>query len=214
MIQKNWVKFVKNRWNHCTSAPHRSETNGIADRGVRMVKEGTSAILLQSGLDEHWRSESTDCYFYLRNVQGLLPDGKTPSERRFGEPFCDARIPFVSMIEYRQISAKENARLHQLVKKKSPHRHLRWQCVGCGWRISKGDICVADVEELKILDASEVHGVFLGITFIVITFNQGSNFLYRRKGHSQFHSSILMLSGGRVRHWIFGGKSHRRLLES
>ena len=37
-------------WNHCTSTPHRSETNAIAERAVRRVKEGTSAVLLQSGL--------------------------------------------------------------------------------------------------------------------------------------------------------------------
>ena len=36
-------------WNHCTSAPHRSETNGTAERAVRRVKEGTSAVLMQSG---------------------------------------------------------------------------------------------------------------------------------------------------------------------
>ena len=41
-------------WNHCTSTPHRSETNGIAERAVRRVKEGTSAVLLQSGLHESW----------------------------------------------------------------------------------------------------------------------------------------------------------------
>ena len=39
-------------WNHCTSTPHTSETNGIAERAVRRIKEGTSAVLLQSGLDE------------------------------------------------------------------------------------------------------------------------------------------------------------------
>ena len=39
-------------WNHCTSTPHRSETSGIAEGAVRRVKEGTSAVLLQSGLDE------------------------------------------------------------------------------------------------------------------------------------------------------------------
>ena len=31
-------------WNHCTSTPHRSETNGIVERAVRRVKEGTSAV--------------------------------------------------------------------------------------------------------------------------------------------------------------------------
>ena len=38
-------------WNLCTSTPHRSESNGIAERAVRRVKEGTSAVLLQSGLN-------------------------------------------------------------------------------------------------------------------------------------------------------------------
>ena len=40
-------------WYHCTSTPHTSETNGIAERAVRRVKEGTSAVLLQSGLNEN-----------------------------------------------------------------------------------------------------------------------------------------------------------------
>ena len=47
-------------WNHCTSTPHRSETNGIAERAVRRVKASTSAVLLQSGLDENWRADSMD----------------------------------------------------------------------------------------------------------------------------------------------------------
>ena len=41
-------------WNHRTSTSHQSETNCIAERAVRRVKEGTSAVLLQSGLDERW----------------------------------------------------------------------------------------------------------------------------------------------------------------
>ena len=32
-------------WNYCTSTPDRSQTNGIAERAVRRVKEGTSAGL-------------------------------------------------------------------------------------------------------------------------------------------------------------------------
>ena len=65
-------------WNHCTSTPHRSETNGIAERAVRRVKEGTSAVLLQSGQNESWWADSMECYTYLRNVTDLLSDGKTP----------------------------------------------------------------------------------------------------------------------------------------
>ena len=48
-------------WNHCTSTPHRSETNGIAERAVRRVKEGTSAVLLQSVLNESWWADSMEC---------------------------------------------------------------------------------------------------------------------------------------------------------
>ena len=48
-------------WNHCTSIPHRSETNGIAERAVRRVKEGTTAVLLQSVLNESWWADSMEC---------------------------------------------------------------------------------------------------------------------------------------------------------
>ena len=33
------------------------------------------------------------CYTYLRNVTDFLSDGKTPYERRFGQPFEGAIIP-------------------------------------------------------------------------------------------------------------------------
>ena len=58
-------------WNHCTSTPHRSETNGSAERAVRRVKEGTSAVLLQSDLDEKWWADSMECETCLRNIQDL-----------------------------------------------------------------------------------------------------------------------------------------------
>ena len=87
-------------WNHCTSTPHRSETNGIAERAVRRVKEGTSAVLLQSGLDNEWWVDSMECYRCLRNIHDLMSDGKTPCERRFGIPFNGPVIPFGAVVEY------------------------------------------------------------------------------------------------------------------
>ena len=104
-------------WNHCTSTPHRSETNGIAERAVRKVKEGTSAVLLQSGLNESWWADSIECYTYLRNVTDLLSDGKTPYERSFGQPFKGPIIPYGSLVEYHPKTAKDQSRIHQFGKK-------------------------------------------------------------------------------------------------
>ena len=107
-------------WNHCTSTPHRSETDGIAERAVGRVKEGTSAVLLQSGLNESWWADSMECYTYLRNVTDLLSDGKTPYERRFGQPFKGPIIPFGSLVEYHPFTAKDPSRIHRFGKKVLP----------------------------------------------------------------------------------------------
>ena len=116
-------------WNHCTSTPHRSETSGIAERAVRRVKEGTSAVLLQSGLNESWLADSMECYTYLRNVTDLLSDGKTPYERRFGQPFKGPIIPFGSLVEYHPITAKDQSRIHQFGKKVLPGLFLGFASV-------------------------------------------------------------------------------------
>ena len=97
-----------------------AETKGIAERAVRRVKEGTSAVLLQSGLNESWRADSMECYTYLRNVKDLLSDGKTPYERRFGQPFKGPIIPFGSLVEYHPITEKDQSRIHQFEKKVLP----------------------------------------------------------------------------------------------
>ena len=100
-------------WNHCTSTPHRSETNAIAERAVRRAKEGTSDVLLQSAQDENWWADSMECYTYLRNIQDLLSDRKTPCERRCGKPFKGPIIPFGSLVEYHPFAAKDQSKIHQ-----------------------------------------------------------------------------------------------------
>ena len=104
-------------WNHYTSTPHRSETHGIAEKAVRRVKEGTSAVLLQSGLDENWWAASMECRSYLRNIQDLSSDGKTPCERRFGQPFNGLIIPFGSLVEYHPTLAKDSQESINLERK-------------------------------------------------------------------------------------------------
>ena len=61
---------------------------------MAVYEVSTSAVLLQSGLNENWWADSMECYTYLRNVTDLLSDGKTPYERRFGKPFEGPIIPF------------------------------------------------------------------------------------------------------------------------
>ena len=142
-------------WNHCTSTPHRSETNGIAERAVRRVSEGTSTVLLQSGLNENWWADSMECYTYLRNVTDLLCDGKTPYERRFGQPLKGPILPFGSLVEYHPITAKDQSRFHQCGKKVLPGLFLGYALYAGG--IWKGDVLIADLEELETMDASEIY---------------------------------------------------------
>ena len=122
---------------------------------MRRVNEGTSAVLLQSGLNESWWADSMECYTYLRNVTDLLSDGKTPYERRFGQPFKGPIIPFGSLVEYHPITAKDQSRIHQFGKKILPGLFLGY-AVYAG-RIWKGDVLIADLEELETMDASEIY---------------------------------------------------------
>ena len=122
---------------------------------MRRIKEGTSAVLLQSVLGNEWWADSMECYCYLRNIQNLSSDGKTPYERRFGVPFKGPIIPFGARVEYHPISAEDLSRLHQVGKKVLPGTFLGYALyAGTIW---KGDILVADIEELKKMDASEIH---------------------------------------------------------
>ena len=70
--------------------PTRVAPVGIAESAVRRVKDGMSAVPLQSGLDEKWWADSMECHCCcLRNVQDLLEDGKIlmngDSENLFGD---------------------------------------------------------------------------------------------------------------------------------
>ena len=121
----------------------------------RRIKEGTSTVLLQSGMgNEEWAG-SMECYCYLRNIQDLLSDGNTPYERRFGTPFNGQVIPFGTMVEYHPISSKDQSRVHQFGSKVLPSIFLGY-AFNAG-RIWKGDILIADIEELEQMDVSEIH---------------------------------------------------------
>ena len=72
-----------------------------------------------------------ECYTFLRNVTDLLSDGKTPCERRFGQPLKGPTIPFGLLYEYYPISAKDHSRLHQFGQKVLPGFFSR-SCIARG----------------------------------------------------------------------------------
>ena len=78
-----------------------------------------------------------------------------PYERRFGKPFKGPIIPVGSLVDYYPTSAKDQSRIHQFGKKVLPGLFLGYALYA--ERIWKGDILVANIEELETMDASEIY---------------------------------------------------------
>ena len=114
-------------------------------------------------------------YCYLRNIQDLLSDGKTPYERRFRMPFNGSVIQFGAMVEYHPFSATDIPRRQHFGPKVLPGVFLGYALYAGG--IWKGDIMVADVEELEEMDASELHARRLNAKE-VLTPQRSGNFIF------------------------------------
>ena len=80
--------------------------------------------------------------------------GRLHFERRFGKPFKGPIVPLGSLVEYYPVSARVQSRIHQFGKKVLPGLFLGYALYAGG--IWKGDILVADIEELETMDASEI----------------------------------------------------------
>ena len=152
-----------------------------------------------------------ECYTYLRSVTDLLSDGKTPYERRFGKPFKGQIIPFGSLVEYHPITAKDQSRIHQKGKKALPGLFLRYALYAGG--IWKGDVLVADLEELETMDASEIYSERLSAKEVIFPKEKGDLFFQSKMdqpktlgGDQELRTSTL------VRHRPIHGDSHNDFL--
>ena len=140
------------------------------------------------------------------NVTDLLSDGKTPYERRFGQPFKGPIVPFGSLVEYHPITAKDQSRIHQFGKKVLPGLFLGYALyAGEFW---KGDVLIADLEELETLDASEIYSKRLNAKEVI--FPKRGEFIFANRrwtnqnpgGDQELRTSTL------VRHRPIQGESH------
>ena len=119
---------------------HHTDQRLMVLQKEQCAEWGASAVLLQSGLNENWWAVSMECYTFLRNVTDLLSDGKTPYERRFGQPFKGPVIPFGSLVEYHPKTAKDQSRIHQFGKKVLPGLFLGYALYAGnleGWRTDR-----------------------------------------------------------------------------
>ena len=96
-----------------------------------------------------------ECFTNQRHIQDLFSDGKTPYLRRFGKLFEGPIIPCGSLVECHPITAKDLSRIHQFGKKGAPGLFLGYALHAGG--IWKGDVLIADLEELETMDASEIY---------------------------------------------------------
>ena len=175
----NFLEFGKAcedlSWNHCHSLS-RPDCNNTADVPSFTLRAALSAIPFVSDLCgvDAW-VDSMECYCYLRNIQDLLSDGKTPYERRFGMPFNGPVLPFGAMVECHTTSAKDTSRLHQVGPRVLPGIFLG--CALYAERIWKGYLLIADVEELAQMDASELHARRLNAKEVLSPM-KGDNFIF------------------------------------
>ena len=124
-----------------------------------------------------------ECYTYLRNVTDLLSDGKTRYERRFGQPIEGPIVPFGSLVEYHPITAKDQSKIHQLGKKVLLGLFLGYSLYAGG--VWKGDVLVADLEELETMDASEIYSKRLNAKEVIFPNEKGEFIFSNRRWTNQ-----------------------------
>ena len=100
-----------------------------------------------------------------------MSGGKTPYERRFGEPIKGPIIPFGSLVEYHPVLAKDQSRIHQFGKKVLPGLFLGYALYA--GRIWKGDVLVLAFEELETMDASEIYSKRLNAKEVIFPKEKG-----------------------------------------
>ena len=93
--------WEESSWNHRTASHSREQRQGVAERAVRRVEEGTSAVLLESGLNEKWWSDSMkNAITICKMSKTSWQTGNLKYERRSVESFKGPVRLFGALVGY------------------------------------------------------------------------------------------------------------------
>ena len=114
-------------------------------------------------------------------------------------------VPSGAMVEYHPISAKDQSRLHQFGSRVLPGIFLGYALYAGG--IWKGDIMVADIEELEEMDASELHARRLNANEVLTPLRSWKLHFPNRRWNSQ---SLWVRTASENTHLKLGASGTRR----
>jgi hypothetical protein len=158
--------------------PNRPATNSLIETANKRAKEGTSACLVQAGLDDQWWDLAICCYCFLRNVvdqlvltspfafcKGEQPvlttaddiPSATAYKQKSKEDFRGPIYPFGAKITYKPSSEKDLDDMPKLGTKLRDGLFVGYdQMSGGGW---SGDLYVLDCNQVSSAEA--IHEVYV-----------------------------------------------------
>ena len=148
------------------------------------MKQGTSAVLLQSSLDEKWWADSMECYTYLRNIQDLLSDGPTHMRDALENPVKDQSFRLVHWLSITLFLRKTSQESVNLERKCYLDCSLDTLCTREEFA---SDIMVADIEELESMDASEIYSKRLNAKEVIFSRENGKFIFPVASGRIKFN---------------------------
>jgi hypothetical protein len=133
---------------HERALPYRPQSNGVAERAVRRVLEGTRTILMQAGLPPPFWSFACRHFCFSHNTK--MWEGDSPWNGRFGKGhFKGPHIPFGCLVDFLPVSPLRSEK-PKFGPNAVPGIFLMYVLApGCVW---KGHVMVAALSEFDNVD--------------------------------------------------------------